>query len=1106
MVQAAQPDASDAAAPATAATVVVGDGATPTPHADAILEIVREAVGHRDIGVHDDFFDLGGDSLGAIRVIAQIREHYGVRVPAMEFFESPTVATLAAIVAAEAAPQRPPVTPRPVDADPVLSYDQQRLWLEDQLLPGAAYHVHGRLRLVGALDVAALEASLREILRRHEVLRSRFPTVEGRTVQVVDDADDGWRLRVVDVTTAADVDDDHATAAARVADDDAAAPFDLEHGPLVRCVLVRLSDAEHVFGVTAHHIVCDDWSVGLFGDELAALYAAGGDAGRAGLADLQIQYQDYAVWQRRWLTGDGLADQLRHWSAHLDGAPVALRLPTRRRRGQAGYPSGRVIRAQLTTRETSEVRDLCRDTGATTFMALLAAYATVLARWSGQRDLVIGVPITGRGDARTQTLIGFFVNTLPVRIDLSGDPTFADVVERARAAIVTAFAHSDAPLELLISHVPMARDPDRTPLFQVILNGVASPQVRPLAGVDAEVLDSPARPSKFDLTLTEREWDGELQLELELNADRYEPAMIEQLVEQLTALMRAGVREPNRAVFGIALGAVSAQPPSAADEQPVADRLASADAHSDGIAVVGTGGRWSHRWLDIASDRVSRAVAGVRAARVSVRWRPDAGLAAAVVGCMRAGVPCAVTPDAAASATGRLDVRIDDEVDATTIELRTSAGVDRDAALPPAADTEDPGAHRPDGGFPAAPPGPGAGERVAVLAASSALLRAALSATVAAGATLFLPDHPLTDDADEALTWLTDHEVDVIYTTGAQLRSLAARPAHLDTLRLAVVDTHGDVIAHDVSALRRLSADCRLVTLYRVGDDGRAAGWYEVPEEWSPADAPLRLPLSGGGDGLRLQHPAGQPAAVGEVAEIWVGSCPTGDLGRRWTHGVVECVGRSGDPRGADLIEAVDVLRRLPAVRDAVVREHTAADGGALLVAYVLCPDEPIDVSTVQSLLATSLPDPVVPRLLVVVDRLPLTPDGDYHTAALPAVEADGPPEVDDGYVAPRTPLEQHVADLLCELLEIDRIGVHDSFFDLGGFSLLATQLSSRLRQSVDAELSLRDIFESATVEILARRIVQAQAERARAEDVEALLDELEADGTEGAASSAGAG
>lgn len=1105
MVQAAQPDASGV----VAATAAAGaNGATPLSHAEAILEIVREVLGHRDIGVHDDFFDLGGDSLGAIRVIASIREHYGVRVAAMEFFESPTVTTLAAIVAAEAPPQRPPVAPRPVDADPVLSYDQQRLWLEDQLLPGAAYHVHGRVRLVGALDVAALEASLREILRRHEVLRSRFPTVDGRTVQVVDDADDGWRLRVVDVATAADVDGDHATAAARVVDEDAAAPFDLERGPLVRCVLVLLGDAEHVFGVTAHHIVCDDWSVGLFGDELAALYAAGGDAGRADLADLQIQYLDYAVWQRRWLTGDGLADQLRHWSAHLDGAPAALRLPTRRRRGLAGYPTGRVLRAQLTPRETSEVHDLCRQTGATTFMVLLAAFATVLARWSGQRDVVIGVPITGRGDARTQALIGFFVNTLPLRVDLSGDPTFADVVERARAAAVTAFAHSDAPLELLISHVPMVRDPDRTPLFQVILNGVASPQVRPLAGVDAEVLDSPARPSKFDLTLTEREWDGELQLELELNADRYELAMIEQLVEQLTALLRAGVREPDRAVFGIALDAVSAQPSSAADEQPVADPPASADANPDGVAVVGATGRWSHHWLDVAADRVARAVAGdgVGSAGVTVPWRPDAGLAAAVVGCMRAGVPCAVTPDAPASATVTLDVRVDDDVDTTAVELRAPAGANGDAALPPAADAEDPGAHLPDRGCPAEPPGPRSGERVAVLAASSALLRAALSATVASGATLVMPERPLTDDADAALTWLADHEVDVIYTSGAQLRSLAARPAHLRTLRLAVVDTHGDVLAHDVTALRRLAADCRLVTLYRVGEDGRAAGWYEVPEQWSLADAPLRLPLGGSRDGLHLQHPAGQAAAVGEVAEIWVGSRPTGDLGRRWRDGLIEYVGRSGGARGADLIEAVDVLRRLPAVRDAVVRERAATDGGALLVAYVLCPDEPIDVSTVQSQLATSLPDPVVPRLLVVVDRLPLTPGGDYDTAALPAVEAGGPSEVDDGYVAPRTPLEQHVADLLCELLEIDRIGVHDSFFDLGGFSLLATQLSSRLRQSVDAEVSLRDIFESATVEILAQRIVQARAERARAQDVEALLDELEADETEDAASSAGTG
>ncbi|HEV2086975.1 MAG TPA: condensation domain-containing protein, partial [Cryptosporangiaceae bacterium] len=220
-----------------------------TPHEEAMAAIWREILERPDIGVLDDFFDLDGNSMHAIRMISRIRETYGVSVRAIDFFESPTVAALAAMVAAQAPSERPVVGPRPPDAEPVLSFDQQRLWLVDQLVPGAAYNVHGRRRLRGALDVPVLEASIRAIRSRHETLRTRFPDVDGEPLQVVDDPDQNWRLRVVDVTDA----DDGLAAAERLLDEDAMTSLDLAHGPLFRCVLVRLAETDHVLGITAHH-------------------------------------------------------------------------------------------------------------------------------------------------------------------------------------------------------------------------------------------------------------------------------------------------------------------------------------------------------------------------------------------------------------------------------------------------------------------------------------------------------------------------------------------------------------------------------------------------------------------------------------------------------------------------------------------------------------------------------------------------------------------------------------------------------------------------------------------------------------------------------------
>ena len=512
-----------------------------TPHEEAMVAIWREILERPDIGVLDDFFDLDGNSMHAIKVISRIRETWGVSVRAIDFFESPTVAALAAVVAEQAPSERSVVRPRPPGAEPVLSFDQQRLWFVDQLTPGGAYNVHGRRRLLGDLDIGVLEASIRAIQIRHESLRTRFPDVDGEPLQVVDDLDDGWRLRVLDVSDAGD----RLAAAEKLLDEDAMTPLDLAQGPLFLPLLVRLGDNDYALGITAHHTVCDNGSVALFIRELSALYRAGGDVARTDLPPLPIQYRDFAVWQREWLASDEIGEQLDYWRQHLAGAPPELTLPSAELPAAAAGAGGGRVRSALSRADTAALHELGRSHDATVFMTLLALLVAVLGRWSGQRDIVIGVPITGRTDVNLRNLIGMFFNILPLRLSLAGDPKFAELLERAREAALGGYAHADVPLDLVVRHVSPERVPGRTPLFQVVLNVVDDSRGDTgLGDVDDEPMDAPVMPSKLDFVLTAKELDGSVQLELEFDADRYEQARMLALLDQMVALLRSARADP----------------------------------------------------------------------------------------------------------------------------------------------------------------------------------------------------------------------------------------------------------------------------------------------------------------------------------------------------------------------------------------------------------------------------------------------------------------------------------------------------------------------------------------------------------------------------------
>lgn len=442
--------------------------------------------------------------------------------------------------------------PRLTDRSAIpLSFGQERLWFLQQFEPGSVvYNRPCLFRLAGPLDVPVLEQSLNEIVRRHETLRTRFCVDGDRRRQEVMPPRD-FALPVVDLAglpLAA-----RQKEAERLAREEVGQPFDLEHGPLWRCRLVRLDAQEHWLVLTLHHIVFDGWSQGVLEGELTVLYDAFSAGQPSPLTELPVQYADFAAWQRDWLKGDVLNRQLAYWKERLAGAPPFLELPTDFPRPAVQDFRGARQELVLEQSLTQALNELSRQEGVTLFMTLLAAWQVLLSRYSGQTDVVVGAPIAGRSHSELEGLIGFFVNTLALRTDLSGDPTFRDVLERVREVTLDAYAHQDLPFESLVTELNPPRRLDRNPLCDVLLNYVSTPAVTArLPGLECQTFDLDEPESKFLMTLYVRHQDT-LHLQLVCRRSLFSNEWMRILLKQFQYLLEQIVAEPGRSIDSYSL-------------------------------------------------------------------------------------------------------------------------------------------------------------------------------------------------------------------------------------------------------------------------------------------------------------------------------------------------------------------------------------------------------------------------------------------------------------------------------------------------------------------------------------------------------------------------
>ena len=480
------------------------------PHGEleaVLAELWRQLLRVERIGRRDDFFELGGHSLLAVQLTSRLRTDLGVEVPLAELFAQPTLRGFAECVHAARRSVLPDIPVASREQPLPLSFEQQRLWFLSQLdgRAGAAYAIPAGVRLRGQLNVWALQAALDRIVARHEVLRTSFTSVGGAVVQVITEADGGFALERLDLEGHAQPE----SALERLVAQQAGLPFDLGTGPLIRGCLVRMSDEDHVLLVNMHHIVSDGWSMGVLLNEFGALYTAIAQGQPDPLPALAIQYADYAVWQRDWMTGETLQRQLDSWRSHLSGAPVRLDLPADHPRPPVQDYKGASMAVELDEQMTAGLKALGRRHGATLFMTLLAGWAALLARLSGQGEVVIGTPVANRTRVELEPLIGFFVNTLALRIDLSGAPTVSDLLAQVRATAMAAHDHQDIPFEQVVEALSPTRSLAHSPVFQVMFAWQNAPEGDlVLPGLQLQPVGAASETVKFDLELSLHE-DGE---------------------------------------------------------------------------------------------------------------------------------------------------------------------------------------------------------------------------------------------------------------------------------------------------------------------------------------------------------------------------------------------------------------------------------------------------------------------------------------------------------------------------------------------------------------------------------------------------------------------
>ncbi|MBI2697452.1 non-ribosomal peptide synthase/polyketide synthase, partial [Mycobacterium nebraskense] len=1132
-----------------------------TPIEGILAEIYARILGLPRVGVEESFFDLGGDSLAAMRLVAAVNAGLDAHLSVRAVFEAPTIRRLAPLLGAgDGGPAR--VVPGPRPAVLPLSFAQSRLWFIDQLHgPSPVYNMAAALRLLGNLDTDALGAALADALARHESLRTVFVAAEGTPQQVVvppERADTEWD--VVDATGWSPARLDEAVAAA------AGHPFDLTTEMPLRARLFRVAEDEHMLVAVVHHIAADGWSLTPLVRDLGVAYASR-CAGRApGWAPLAVQYADYTLWQRAQL-GDlddpdsPIAGQLRYWQEALAGMPERLELPTDRPYPVAADYRGARVEVEWPAALQDRVREVARAHNATSFMVFQAALAVLLAKLGTSSDVAVGFPIAGRRDPALDDVVGFFVNTLVLRVDLAGNPTVAEVLAQVRRRSLDAYEHQDVPFEVLVERLNPTRSLGHHPLVQVMLAWQNNdPADLSLGDLQVTALPVDTRTARTDLlfSLAER-WtdDGRpagIGGAVEFRTDVFDTATVATLVARLQQVVATLTTDPARRLSSIdvldeaerarleAIGnaAVLNQP---ALTGPSIPQLFATQVNRfpDAVAINCGNRSWTYRQFDAAANRLAHFLTehGVGPGeRVALLIPRSAGAVAAILAVLKTGA--AYVPIDPGLPEARIGFML---TDAAPVAVLTTSGLRsrlHGCGLPvleiddPAVDTF-PGTALPapapediayiiyTSGTTGIPKGVAVTHRnvIQLLESLDAELELGqvwtqchslafdfsvweIFGALLRGGRLVVVSDAVVRSPEELYALLVREQVSVLSQTPSAFYALqtadALSPDLSQQLKLQTVVFGGEALEPQRLGkwLANHSGRPRLINMYGTTETTVHASFREIVDGDVHSDAsPIGIPLAHLAffvlDNWLRPVPAGVAGELYVAGEGLAGGyvgrsgltasrfvpCPsgapgqrmyrTGDLVRWGADGQLRYLGRADDQvkiRGhrVELGEIHMALTALDGVKQAAVIAREDHPGDKRLVGYVTGAVDPADI---RAALAERLPTYMVPAAVVVVDAIPLTVNGKLDTRALPAPDYRGTGH----YRAPVTPTEEVLAGIYAQVLGLDRVGVDDSFFDLGGDSLAAMRLIAAVNTGLNAHLGVRSLFEAPTIHQLALRL-----------------------------------
>lgn len=1048
-----------------------------------------------------------------------------------------------------------------------LSYAQQRLWflaqLEDESsgasAAGRAYILSAAFSLLGPLDAPALARSLRALMQRHESLRTRFVLRDDTPGQIIDTVH-AISLPLVDLSLLPE--HERQAEAQRLAVAESAQPFDLEHGPLLRARLLRLRAREHLFFLSLSHLVADGWSLAVFFRELSSIYSALTNGCDPVLPELPIQYADYTLWQRQWLSSSAALAQLAYWKQQLTAVP-ALALPTDHPRPAVQRFQGHYLRFRLSAEQSLALKQLSQQEGVTLFMTLLAALQVVLARYSGQEDIAIGTPVAGRSHSELEGLIGLFINTLVLRTDLSGNPNARELLQRARQVTLDAYARQDAPFEKLVEEVKPERSLSANPLFQVMLswqNTPTSPLL--LRGAQARQLPTERHTSMFDLTLNLAEGRDGVYGGIEYDRDLFEQPTIERFIERYQQVLAAMVAQPEQRLSQLpfltrreqaqqrAWNATAVPYPQHVCLHQLCEQQV--DRAPDATALSFENAQLSYQELNRRANQLARYLRrqGVGPeTRVGVCLERSLELVISLLAILKAGgayVP--LDPDYPAErlafmlADAQAGPQGQQQPQVLLTQQRLLPRLPAHKALVVVVDTgwqsfESELATNPVSGVTAAhlayviytsgstghPKGAMLTHRgicnrllwmqgtYTLSRVDRVLLKTPFSFDVSvweffwpllAGAALVIARPGGHQDSSYLVEVIAQQQITTLHFVPSMLSFFLAEPALERCSCVQRVFCSGEALSAEQQArfFLRAHSGAELHNLYGPTEASVDVTFWRCDAADFGATVPIGRPIAN--TQIHLLDRFLNLVPVGVTGELYIGgvglargylnrpqltaekflpdpfsAAPgarlyrSGDLARYRPDGSIEFLGRIDfqvklHGNRVELGEIEHALSRHPSVSEVVVLAREDAPGEQRLVAYVVSRTaQPLDLSQVRQYLQSRLPDFMFPSAVITLERLPLSANGKLDRKALPL--PDTRRREAEPYTAPRTPVEEKLAELWAAVLRVQRASIHDNFFELGGDSILSLQLVARARQA-GMHLTPKQIFQRQTIAELA--------------------------------------